>query len=473
LRRRNARRILCRARPAIPRLVPEANCCARWATAGADEAHAKTAIVACARRAHGRLAAPLLPSGAAAINMAPADEATAPRASWQLLVALGVTQIVSWGSVYYAFALLLEPLQRDLGAGRSEIAGAFSVALLVSGLFATWIGRTIDRLGGRGVMTLGSLAAALLLAALSQVQSVAMLYALWAGLGAVMAATLYEPAFVVVAQVFRSGYRRALTVLTLFGGLASTVFWPLTTILIERFGWRDALLWLAAINLVVCVPLHFALLPRSSGVPMAPMPARGPARPLRLWADRRFRALALAFLAHYIVVSAIAAHLIALLLARGLSPAAAAGIGALIGPMQVAGRLVEFGASRWLRVDQVGRIAAAAMPAALLALLFAGTGLTGLALFAALFGAGNGAMTVVRGALPVEIYGRDNYGAIAGALAAPGLVARAVGPTLAALLWAGLEGYDGAVVVLVAVAAAGALAFAVGTRPGGRAPGSG
>jgi len=403
------------------------------------------------------------------MNAGPALHATTAGRSWQLLVALGATQIVSWGSIYYAFALLLEPLQRDLGAGRSEVAGAFSAALLVSGLCATWIGRTIDRLGGRWVMTAGSLAAVLLLATLSQVQSAVALYLIWIGLGVAMAATLYEPAFVVVAQVYRLNYRRALTVLTLFGGFASTVFWPITTWLIERFGWREAVLWLAAINLLVCVPLHFALLPRTSGA-AAPAPqAGGTARP-RLWADRRFRALTLAFLAHYVVVSAIAAHLIALLLARGMSPAAAAGVGALIGPMQVAGRVVEFGASRWLTVGQIGRVAAVAMPMSLLALLWAGTNVLGLAAFAVLFGAGNGAMTVIRGALPVEMYGRDHYGAIAGALATPGLLARAVGPIFAALLWSALGGYEGTTAVLVVVAAIGATAFALATRASGAPP---
>jgi MFS family permease len=401
-----------------------------------------------------------------------ADSASHPTAgrSWQLLVALGVTQIVSWGSIYYAFALLLEPLQRDLGAGKSEIAGAFSAALLVSGLCATWIGRTIDRLGGRGVMALGSAAAAVLLAALSQVQSLPALYAIWIGLGVAMAATLYEPAFAVIAQVYRLNYRRALTVLTLFGGFASTVFWPLTTLLIERFGWREAVLWLAAVNLVICVPLHLGLLPRTSGAAVPAAQAQAGASGRRLWGDARFRALTLAFLAHYLVVSAIAAHLIALLLARGMTPAAAAGIGALIGPMQVAGRIVEFGASRWLTVVQVGRIAAAAMPLSLLALLWADASVLRLTMFAVLYGAGNGAMTVIRGALPVEMYGRDNYGAIAGALATPGLLARAVGPIFAALLWSALGGYERATVVLVFVAAVGATAFSYATRAASRAP---
>ncbi len=408
----------------------------------------------------------MAPSLAAAVKTPAAISPEDDAASWQLLVALGITQIVSWGSVYYAFALLLEPLQDELGAGKSAVAGAFSVALLVSGLCAMRVGVTIDRVGGRRLMTLGSLGAALLLAALSQVSSLPALYAVWAGLGVVMAATLYEPAFAVIAQVYRLNYRRALTVLTLFGGLASTVFWPLTTLLIEQFGWRSALLWLAAINLVVCVPLHLWWLPRATHVAAAGRKAPGGERRIRLWADPRFRALTVAFLAHYVVISAIAAHLIALLLARGLSPAAAAGIGALFGPMQVAGRVLEFGASRWLRAAQVGRIAAVALPLSMAALLWAGDSLLGLTLFAVLFGASNGAMTVVRGALPVEMYGRDHYGAIAGALAAPGLLARAIGPVFAALLWSALGGYGPATAVLIGVAALGALAFTYATRAG-------
>ena len=380
-----------------------------------------------------------------------------------MLIALGITQIVSWGSIYYGFALLLEPLQRDLGAGKEAVAGAFSIALLASGLVSIRIGRTIDRLGGRGVMTLGSLAAAVLLAALARVESLPALYAVWAGLGVAMAATLYEPAFAVIAQVFAIGYRRALTVLTLFGGFASTVFWPLTTWLIEHFGWRDATLWLALINLAVCVPLHGWLLPRA-GVPRTAgettTTGRAPARP---WRERRFQALALAFLIHYVVVSAVAAHLIALLLARGLAPAVAAGIGALIGPMQVAGRIVEFSASRWVHAGQVGRIASILLPASLLALWLADGSIAMLALFAVLYGAGNGAMTVVRGALPAELYGREHYGAITGALAMPGLLARAVGPSAAALLWTALGGYDRVTLVLTIVAATGAVSFFIAT----------
>lgn len=386
-----------------------------------------------------------------------------PKAGARLLIALGITQIVSWGSIYYGFALLLEPLQRDLGAGKDAVAGAFSVALLASGLCASLIGRTIDRLGGRGVMTLGSLAGAALLALLSRIDSLPALYAVWAGLGVVMAATLYEPAFAVITQAFASGYRRALTVLTLFGGFASTVFWPLTTWLIERYGWRDALIWLALINLCLCVPLHLWVLPRAPAARdkgSADVAAQSGPNPWREW---RFRALAWAFLAHYVVVAALAAHLIALLLSRGLTPAAAAAIGALIGPMQVAGRVVEFGASRWMRVDVVGRVAALLLPASLIALQAADIGWL-LVLFAVLYGAGNGVMTVVRGALPVELYGRERYGAIAGALAAPALFARAAGPFLAAILWTTFGGYHAVIWTLFAIAVFSAAAFHVATR---------
>ena len=182
-------------------------------------------------------------------------------AAWRLIIALGITQIISWGSIYYLFALLMEPLQQALAADKQQVVGAFSLALLVSGLATPWVGRSIDRAGGRAVMTAGSLGGALLLALLARVTTLPALYAVWLGLGLVLATTLYAPAFAVLTQAFPQHYRRAIGALMLFGGFASTVFWPLTTLLIERLGWRDAVLVLAAINLLVCGPLHAWLLP--------------------------------------------------------------------------------------------------------------------------------------------------------------------------------------------------------------------
>lgn len=388
-----------------------------------------------------------------------------PAAGWPLVVALGITQIIAWGSIYYGFALLLDPLQQALAADRTTIVGAFSAALLVSGVLAPFVGRTIDRVGGRAVMTAGSIAGGVLLALLARVESAGALYAVWIGLGAAMAATLYEPAFAVLTQVFRAGYRRAITLLTLFGGFASTVFWPLATALIERYGWRDALLVLAALNLVVCAPLHAWLLPGRGRPAPATKSTDADARTLgEVLADRSFYLLAFAFLAHALVVAAMGVHLIAMLVAKGLTPLAAAGVGAIVGPMQVLGRLAEFTVSRRLSAVQVGRVAVLLQPLALIAFLAADGGLWMLALFALLYGAGNGALTIVRGTVPVELYGRAHYGAVTGALATPGLLARAAGPLVAAAIASLPGGYPAALWTLVALAAAAAVAFFAATR---------
>ena len=168
-----------------------------------------------------------------------------------MICVLGITQIISYGSVFYSFSLLMQPLQLALGATKSMTVGAFSFALVVAGLCATYVGATIDRIGGRMVMTTGSIAAGLLLVALSCVESIIGLYVVYACLGATMAAILYEPAFAVLTRLFRANARRAITMLTLFGGLSSTVFWPLTQLLMAHFGWRDTLLILGAMNLLL------------------------------------------------------------------------------------------------------------------------------------------------------------------------------------------------------------------------------
>jgi len=384
-------------------------------------------------------------------------------AGWPLLIGLGIAQIVSWGTIYYSFALLLQPLQRELGASQSVIVGAYSMALLVSGLAAPLIGRSIDRRGGRGVMTAGSLAAAVLFALLSRVESLIALYLIWIGLGVAMAATLYEPAFAVLTQTYGARYRRAITVLTLFGGFASTVFWPLTAALIERFGWRDALLWLALINLLFNVPVHAGLLPNAAAPRDAPVLASGQSAGVRFF-DRVFLALALALLGQALVMSALAVHLLALLGTRGMTPVAAAGIGALVGPMQVLGRVIEFLISGRASAVRVGRIVVLLLPLALLTLYGAGTQWLPLVLFAVLYGGGNGAMTIVRGAVPVELWGRARYGATLGGLATPAMLARASGPIVASLLWASVGGYDAVLLVLAAVAVLAAFTFHVAVR---------
>lgn len=429
----------------------------------------------------------------------------APGAS--LIVALGITQIVGWGSIFYSFGFLMTPMQEALGLGRGAVGGAFSVALLCSGLLAPHVGARIDRVGGRRLMTAGSLAVAVLLFALSRVESAPALYLIYAGLGAAMACTLYEPAFVVLTHAFRANPRRAITLVTLFGGLAGTIFWPLTQALIGWLGWRDTLLVLAGINLLVSVPLHAFLVPdlgadgpavpasapasapasvpasapsnaqasvTGSGAPASlakpagegDAPSPGSPGPEAVRRDPLFKALRLTFIGHALLFSTLSAHLMALLQGKGLSTSDAALIGAMIGPMQVVGRLMELGWGRRLPILNLGVIAICALPMALLLLwsLAPGTPFWILALFALPYGLGNGLITIVRGSAVVELWGRSHYGRIQGAIARPVLAATAAGPLAASLLWQLLGDYDHVLLVLIGVATVAAVTLVRAAR---------
>lgn len=391
------------------------------------------------------------------------------RDGWAVIVALGVTQIVGYGTLFYSFALLMEPLQRDLGAAKSVVVGAFSVALVGAGLSATFVGAAIDRIGGTRVMGIGSAAAGILLALLSRVDSVPALYALYAALGMSMAAVLYEASFAVLTQTFGTNSRRAITYMTLLGGLASSVFWPITQQLIAEFGWRTAVLILAGVNLLLCAPLHFFVLPRN---PPRPVPrsggkASGVSKSLReVLVDRRFYWLCGAYVASGLVFSALAVHMIPIFQAKGLPLAAAAGIAALVGVMQTGGRILELSAGRNLSIVRVGLLASMLWAASILVLFAAGAQYWHLALFATLYGLSNGVMTIVRGALPAELFGRDHYGAVSGALATPAMFANASGPFVASLFWTGSGGsYDAVLSALAIVALTGVGLLYAATRP--------
>jgi MFS family permease len=318
-------------------------------------------------------------------------------------------------------------------------------------------------------MALGSLLGAIGLAALAFVDHVLQLYAVWLVLGAAMSATLYEPAFAILTQAFRTDYRRAIGVLTLFGGFASTVFWPLSQALMAQLGWRDALLVLALINLVLCVPLHLFVVPpppppaartrtASSAAPSAAHLAAQSAAitPRAALRDRTFVFLCLAFTVNAMVLSAMAAHLLAMLAAKGLTPGQAAAFGALVGPMQVAGRLTEVTIGRRLSPLRVGIVAMAMQPVSLILFHVLPAALASMLLFAMLYGGGNGIVTIVRGTIPAYLFGHEHYGAINGLMAAPVLVAKALGPLFAALVWRLAGSYDG---VVLALACAGSLAL--------------
>ncbi len=384
---------------------------------------------------------------------------------WSVVWVLSVTQIVSWGSLFYAISVLTGPIEKELGWSRDTIVGAFSLSMICSGLAAYPVGELIDRYGGRFVMGGGSLLAAVMLALLSQTTSLAAFYAIWVGLGFAMGAVLYDPAFTVITASFGAYARKGITVLTLVAGFASTVFWPLTHMLITLFGWRHALLVLALLNLVICLPLHLWFLPkgavhtaRARREPGAEADHETPAL-RQIVMSRIFMLLAIAFSANMLAFSALSIHLIPLLNERGFSLTDAVWLAAIVGPMQVAGRIGEYTIGARFRATQVAMAAFVLLPVALIVLSFAGLHWLPVLVFVTLYGASNGVMTIARGIIPAEIFGRARYGAVNGALAAPVLASRSIGPLIAAVIWSAAGGYDAVIWTLTAIGLVSAISF--------------
>jgi MFS family permease len=382
-----------------------------------------------------------------------------------LVCALGVAQIVSWGSLYYAFPLLLGPIEQELGWARSSVVGAFSLSLLIAGASALPAGILIDRFGGRALMSWGSLAAAGLLALLGRTESLGAFYVIWVGLGMCMAATQYEPAFAVIYRSFGQDARKGVTALTLIAGFASTVFWPFSDWLVARLGWRDALAVLAALNLLVCWPLHRFVVPPAAASD-AGTPARRSSAARRgsiPWRTPGFWLLAFVFAANMLAFAVLSVHLIPLLVERGLTSARAAALAALVGPMQVAGRVLDYAFEKRISAFSAGLTALALLPVGLL-LLAGGNSVPVLAVGLALYGASNGVMTIVRAVVPAEIFGRERYATLNGALSVPVILTRAAGPVAAAIAWSAGGGYTGILWALVLVSGLAAAAFVAATR---------
>ncbi len=351
---------------------------------------------------------------------------------WNIIYLLAFTQIVSWGSLYYAFAIVAPDIQRELGWRTEIVFGAFSWSLLVAGLASTPAGVLIDRFGGRAVMGIGSLLSGAGMIGVAVAHSALLYFAAWTAIGMGMAMVLYEAAFATINREFLHGARQGISVLTLFGGLASTVFWPLTLKLNGLFGWRDTFLIYGVLHLALCAPLHALL----RAGPRRPAPAVAQAvRNVTLQEALRdpvFWKLAFAFSANMFIFSALSVHLIPLLQRFGHTAGMAVLVATLIGPMQVAGRVGEMAFARHVRPQTVGKLTFAVLPAGLLALLFLGQHQLAVAAFCMLYGVSNGVLTIVRGTVPQTLFGRENYGAISGALAGPSLLAKAAGPIAAA-----------------------------------------
>jgi len=351
------------------------------------------------------------------------------------VVALGITQITAWGTSYYCLGVLAGPISRDTGWSRGFVFLGFTVALLALGVVSNAVGRAIDRHGGRAVMTLGTALVSVGLFALSQVRHEAAYLVVWAFLGVGMRLCLYDAAFAALVQIVPSRGRRAISYLTLFGAFASSVFWPVGQALNEQLGWRQTLVVFALINLAVCLPLHWVGLARRESdrsaerARSAVESVDGP--PL----EGTTRSIAIALFAlimslNGFVFGVISVQLVPLLEAAGLATAAAVWIASLKGVAQFGGRIVEIVFARNLRAITVGRIAIGILPPAL-ALLLVGTGSLPLVVaFTLLMGASQGVITIVRGAVPLALFGAKGYGTVLGLIATPVLVVNAASPTV-------------------------------------------
>jgi MFS family permease len=374
--------------------------------------------------------------------------------------ALGITQITAWGTSFYCLGVLAGPISADTGWSRGFVFLGFTVALLTMGLVSTTVGRAIDRYGARAVMTLGTILVSSGLAVLAQVRSEVAYLATWAYLGAGMRLTLYDAAFAALVQVAPSRGRLAISYLTLFGAFASSVFWVLGHLLNEAVGWRRTLGLFALINLVICLPLHWlGLARREAGNVAGAATGRAPAETAEGPAlEGRARSVGIALFAlimslNGFVFGVISVQLVPLLEAAGLATAAAVWVASLKGVAQFGGRVVEIAFGRKLRAITIARIAVGVLPPSLVLLIFAAGSLSALVGFTLLLGASQGVITIVRGAVPLALFGATGYGAVLGLIATPILLVNAASPTIFAWMvdrW----GWRAAELTLVASACA-------------------
>ena len=354
---------------------------------------------------------------------------------WRAVPVLGITQILTWGTIFYTPVLIVPLIAAERGWSISFAMGGFSIGLLVAGLVAPYVGRSIDRFGGHVVMALGSLIGALGLFLIASAAHPVAYYAVWMVLGVAMAANLYDAAFSTLGRIFGVGARRPITALTLAGGFASTISWPMTYFLLERVDWRGTYLIYAVLLAFVAAPLHALALPRtryqsdiaasdSESTPVKVLPAYG----------LPFILVASAFASYAFVPSGLSAHLLAIFAREGIGAATVVWIGALFGPAQVGARLIEFAFGRNLHPLWIARFALTTFLCAFLMLVLLGVSTATAAAFALMFGGANGLITITRGAVPLALFGASGYGRLMGRLAGPFLLVQAAAPSIMAFM---------------------------------------
>ncbi len=341
---------------------------------------------------------------------------------WRIAWSLALTQTIGYGILYYAFSVFVKPMEAELGWSRAQTSLAFSLALLVEGVLALPIGRWVDKYGARGLMTLGSILGSLFVVAWAYVNNLTSLYLVWLGIGLASAMVLYPVAFTVIAVWFRKSRAKAMLVVTLTAGLASTIFIPLCTYLIAALEWRNALLVLASLLALTTFPLHVLVLrrkPQDRGL----SPDGGPIEPTQKIAvthqtatrSATFWFLTLAFSLSGLTSIVIAAHLVPILSELGYSSDIVAFAAGSVGLMQLAGRIFYTPLSERFSLFRVSAVFFGLHGLALLCLL-ALPSVWGLWLFAGLFGIANGSLSLAKATLVAETYGATNYGSISGSM---------------------------------------------------------
>jgi len=347
---------------------------------------------------------------------------------YPLILALGTTQTLAWASSYYLPAILADPIAHDLGISANWVFAAFSASAVIAAVLGPRVGRQIDLIGGRPVLSISNLTMAAGLVLLGLASNIPLLFAAWLLLGIGMGYGLYDAAFGALGRIYGEAARGPITGITLIAGFASTVGWPLTALGLAHIGWRDTCFAWAAAHMLIGLPLNFFMLP---SVPEAKVAMATATKP-HVAIDRTMILLAFTFAAAWTVTGAMAAHFPRILEAAGASPAEAIAAGALIGPAQVGARIVEASVLKRYHPIVSTRLACLTHPigAAIVAIWGGGAA----SLFAIFHGSGNGVLTIARGTLPLSIFGPKNYGYRLGLIGAPARLSQAVAPLAFGLL---------------------------------------
>ena len=374
-----------------------------------------------------------------------------PARRWPVISALGITQILAWGSSYYLPAVLAGPVATDTGWSLSWVVGGLSAGLVIAAAASPYVGRVIAQRGGRPVLMASAVLLAAGLCGLALAPSLPLFLAAWIVMGLGMAAGLYDPAFATLGRLYGTGGRSAITTLTLFGGFASTVCWPLSAFLVTHLGWRGACLTYAGIQFGVSLPVYLLALPRETvrapaGVAAVPDAA---SLPVATTAPGLLPLLATAITLASFVSALLSVHLLTVLQGKGLALSAAVALGALVGPSQVGARAVELAIAKRRHPIWTKLAATALVGLGMVALWLGGSWLT---LALVLYGAGIGLESIARGTLPLALVRPERYPVLMGRIALPNLMVQAAAPLVGSLLL-GVVGTGGTLAVLIGVAA--------------------